>query len=77
MLIRASSTCPGETSWPTLTDDSPILPEIAGAVLMTNSGKFAHYAPGTTGYAVTYGSLGECVESAVAGRLVREERAWA
>ena len=55
---------------------TPILPEIPGAVLMTNSGKFAHYAPGTTGYAVTYGSLGECVESAVAGRLVRERRAW-
>ncbi|WP_082365540.1 aconitase X [Bosea vaviloviae] len=55
---------------------TPILPEIEGAVLMTNSGKFAHYAPGTTGYAVTYGSLGECVESAVAGRLVRERQAW-
>ena len=24
---------------------------------MTNSGKFAHYAPGNTGYAVLYGSL--------------------
>lgn len=56
---------------------TPILPEIEGAVLMTNSGKFAHYAPGNTGYAVTYGSLAECVESAVAGRLVREPRAWA
>lgn len=55
---------------------TPILPEIAGAVLMTNSGKFAHYAPGNTGYEVRYGSLGECVESAVAGRLVREARAW-
>lgn len=55
---------------------TPILPEIAGAVLMTNSGKFAHYAPGNTGYAVTYGSLSECVESAVAGRLVREARTW-
>jgi len=55
---------------------TPILPEIADAVLMTNSGKFAHYAPGNTGYAVTYGSLGECVESAVAGRLVRERQAW-
>ncbi len=54
----------------------PIMPEIEGAVLMTNSGKFAHYAPGNTGYAVTYGSLAECVESAVAGRLVREPRAW-
>ncbi|HEV7261077.1 MAG TPA: aconitase X catalytic domain-containing protein [Bosea sp. (in: a-proteobacteria)] len=55
---------------------TPILPDIPGAVLMTNSGKFAHYAPGTTGYAVTYGSLAECVESAVAGRLVRERQAW-
>jgi predicted aconitase len=55
---------------------TPILPELEGAVLMTNSGKFAHYAPGNTGYAVTYGSLAECVESAVAGRLVREPRAW-
>ncbi|PZO02696.1 MAG: hypothetical protein DCF30_04425 [Hyphomicrobiales bacterium] len=55
---------------------TPILPEIDGAVLMTNSGKFAHYAPGTTGYAVTYGSLAECVESAVTGRLVRERQAW-
>lgn len=55
---------------------TPILPEIQGAVLMTNSGKFAHYAPGNTGYAVVYGSLGECVESAVAGRLVREPRRW-
>jgi predicted aconitase len=55
---------------------TPILPELKGAVLMTNSGKFAHYAPGNTGYAVTYGSLSECVESAVAGRLVREPRSW-
>ncbi len=55
---------------------TPILPEIEGAVLMTNSGKFAHYAPGNTGYAVTYGSLCECVESAVAGRLVREALIW-
>lgn len=56
---------------------TPIMPELKGGVLMTNSGKFAHYAPGNTGYAVTYGSLAECVESAVAGRLVREARAWA
>ena len=30
---------------------TPILPDLAGGVLMTNSGKFAHYAPGNTGYA--------------------------
>lgn len=49
---------------------TPILPEAASGVLMTNSGKFAHYAPGNTGYAVLYGSLADCVESAVAGRPV-------
>ncbi|MGN6539057.1 MAG: aconitase X [Mesorhizobium sp.] len=49
---------------------TPILPDLAGAVLMTNSGKFAHYAPGNTGYGVLYGSLHDCVESAVTGRPV-------
>lgn len=46
---------------------TPILPEKPGAILMTNSGKFAHYAPANTGYAVLYGSMADCVESAVAG----------
>jgi predicted aconitase len=55
---------------------TPILREIDG-VLMTNSGKFAHYAPGNTGYAVQYGALAECVESAVSGRLMRNESLWA
>jgi predicted aconitase len=54
---------------------TPILPENKG-VLLTNSGKFANYAPGNTGWAVVYGSLAECVETAVAGRLVRDEAAW-
>ncbi|WP_435658337.1 aconitase X [Brucella pituitosa] len=49
---------------------TPILPTKDNAVLMTNSGKFAHYAPGNTGYGVLYGALEECVESAVAGRPV-------
>ncbi|WP_131196471.1 aconitase X [Lichenihabitans psoromatis] len=49
---------------------TPILPEKPGAVLMTNSGKFAHYAPGNTGYGVIYGSLADCIESAVFGRAV-------
>ncbi|MCZ8377119.1 MAG: aconitase X catalytic domain-containing protein [Beijerinckiaceae bacterium] len=54
---------------------TPILDGVKG-VLMTNSGKFAHYAPGNTGYAVQYGAMAECVESAVSGHLVREERLW-
>jgi predicted aconitase len=47
---------------------TPIMPELEAGVLMTNSGKFAQYAPGNTGYAVLYGSMAECVESAVRGR---------
>lgn len=53
---------------------TPILAERPGGVLMTNSGKFAHYAPGNTGYDVLYGSLADCVESAVLGRPVITER---
>ncbi|MCC0032275.1 MAG: aconitase X catalytic domain-containing protein [Brucellaceae bacterium] len=48
---------------------TPILPETGNGVLMTNSGKFAHYAPGNTGYGVVFGSLADCVESAVTGRI--------
>jgi predicted aconitase len=47
---------------------TPIMAHLPNGVLMTNSGKFAHYAPGNTGYAVLYGSLADCVESAVAGK---------
>lgn len=54
---------------------TPILPA-AGGVLATNSGKFAHYAPSTIGYGVVYASLADCVETAVAGRLVRDEGSW-
>lgn len=52
---------------------TPIMPDLAGGVLMTNSGKFAHYAPGNTGYAVLYASLADCVESAILGKPVFTE----
>ena len=54
---------------------APILPPDAG-ILMTNSGKFAFYAPANTGFATVYGSLADCVASAVAGRVTRDERLW-
>jgi predicted aconitase len=55
---------------------TPILPEGSGA-MMTNSAKFAHYAKGNTGHDPLFGSLSECVESAVAGRLKRDATLWA
>jgi len=54
---------------------TPILPP-RGGVLMTCSGKFAHYGPANTGYEVVYGSLEDCVESAVAGSVRRDETVW-
>jgi predicted aconitase len=54
---------------------TPILPANAG-LLLTNSGKFAHYTRPNTGYDVLYGSLADCAETAVAGRLVREDSLW-
>ena len=44
---------------------------------MTNSGKFAHYGPSNTGYEVVYGSLADCVESAVSGDVFLSQEAWA
>ena len=55
---------------------TPILPEKPGAILMTNSGKFAHYAPSNTGYSVLYGSMADCVESAVTGAPVFGVSTW-
>ncbi|MCA9736584.1 MAG: aconitase X catalytic domain-containing protein [Gemmatimonadota bacterium] len=54
---------------------APIL-DAAGGTLMTNSGKFAHYTPGTTGYDVVFGSLEECVRSAREGRVRRDAALW-
>ncbi len=51
---------------------TPILPDPPG-VLMTDSGKFAHYTPGNTGYGVRYGSAAECVDTAVHGHAIRDE----
>jgi predicted aconitase len=38
--------------------------------VMTNSGKWAHYAPGNINVTAVLGSLAECVASARAGRVV-------
>jgi hypothetical protein len=55
---------------------TPMLPS-GIKILMTNSGKYAYYAPGLLNTIVTYGSLADCVESAIAGRVIRDETLWA
>jgi cis-L-3-hydroxyproline dehydratase len=45
-------------------------------VLMTNSAKYAHYGPGLLGVDSVFGTTEECVESAVAGRVMRADGPW-
>jgi predicted aconitase len=54
---------------------SPIVGDIDGPA-MTNSGKWAWYAPSNLGVEVVFGGLEECVRSALEGRVVRDEELW-
>jgi predicted aconitase/predicted aconitase with swiveling domain len=53
-------------------------PPVAGAQgrVMTNAAKWAYYAPGMIGVRVCFGSLRECVESAVRGTVWRDPELW-
>jgi predicted aconitase len=54
---------------------TPILAPRPGAV-MTNSGKWAWYAPNNLGLRAVFGSLSECVESGVRGEVWRDASLW-
>jgi predicted aconitase len=53
----------------------PVFPPEA-KVLMTNSGKYAHYAPGLSGRQVRFGSLANCVDAACSGRAAKDLPHW-
>ncbi|MEP1768312.1 MAG: aconitase family protein [Sulfitobacter sp.] len=53
----------------------PVFPPDAQA-LMTNSGKYAHYAPGLSGRAVRFGGLAQCADTAVQGSAPKGLPAW-
>jgi len=54
---------------------TPMLsPEIK--TIMTNSPKYAYYAPGLLNTEVVFGSLEDCVTSAVKGKVTRKEALW-
>jgi len=54
---------------------SPMLPASVRR-LMTNSAKYAYYAPGMLNTRLAFGSLEDCVRSAIAGRVIRENSRW-
>jgi hypothetical protein len=54
---------------------TPMLPKSVKR-LMTSSAKYAYYSPGLLGTEVVFGSVDDCVESAVRGAVVRDESLW-
>ena len=62
-----------DTCWCML--DEPVVP-VAARVIMTNSGKYAHYAPGLTGRQVHFGSLAACAQTACTGQAPAALPAW-
>jgi predicted aconitase len=59
----------------TCTYITPILRKTDG-IVMTDSAKWAYYAPGNLGVEVCFGSTRECVQSAARGRIWRDEELW-
>ena len=45
--------------------------------VMTNSAKWAYYAPGMLPVKVAFGSMQDCVESAITGKIRRDNKIWA
>ena len=62
-----------DTCWCMLGE--PVIPP-AATTLMTNSGKYAHYAPGLVGRTVHFANLAECVDAACSARASGRLPAW-
>lgn len=72
-LRRAGVQIFPDICWCSITE--PIFPTDA-KVLMTNSGKYAHYAHGLTGRGVRFGSLADCARTAVTGTASAKLPNW-
>lgn len=72
-LRRAGVQVIPDLCWCSITE--PVFPP-AAKVVMTNSGKYAHYGPGLSGRAVRFGSLRQCAEAAVTGKAANGLPAW-
>lgn len=72
-LKTAGVTVIPDLCWCSITE--PVFPEDA-SVIMTNSGKYAHYGKGLTGRNMRFGSLEACAAAAVSGRARPGLPAW-
>ena len=62
-----------DTCWCMLLD-APIIPPGSDSVILTNSGKYAHYGPGLTLKKFRFGSMAECIQAAATGRHPRSKQ---
>mmetsp|Transcript_34410 Transcript_34410/g.101155 ORF Transcript_34410/g.101155 Transcript_34410/m.101155 type:complete len:651 (+) Transcript_34410:204-2156(+) len=62
-----------DTCWCMLLD-APIVPPNPKALVMTNSGKYAHYGPGLTNRGLRFGSMAQCVEAATGNTRLSSPR---
>lgn len=62
-----------DTCWCMLQE--PVIPK-TGSVLMTNSGKYAHYGPGLVKRPIHFGSLRDCVDAACTGSRIQQTPVW-
>ncbi len=63
-----------DTCWCMLTE--PVVPPPSGRLALTDSAKYAHYAPGLVGRRPRLASMSRCVASAVSGRFEARRPAW-
>ncbi|HSF18277.1 MAG TPA: aconitase X catalytic domain-containing protein [Vicinamibacteria bacterium] len=74
-LLRSLESFGGRVTVDTCILATPMLPKSVKR-LMTSSGKYAFYSPGLLDVEVVFGSLEDCVCSAVEGRVVRLPSPW-
>jgi len=55
--------------------EEPVIP-VNAKVLMTNSGKYAHYGPGLVQKAMYFASLQQCVDTACSGTYESNQPEW-
>jgi hypothetical protein len=72
-LRAAGVTLVPDLCWCSISE--PVFPP-AARVLMTNSGKYAHYAPGLSNRAVRFGPLDHCAEAARTGTAPFDPPGW-
>ncbi|MBD3665930.1 aconitase X [Sulfitobacter aestuariivivens] len=73
ILQKAGATLLSDLCWCSITE--PLFPPQTRS-LMTNSGKYAHYAPGLSGRSVRFGSLEACAIAAQTGRAPTKQPDW-